>query len=67
MYCRLQVTGFVVFYRLNALETLGKLLPNLARIRGQEVLHNYALIIHDMNSLKEVSIAPKYIIKLGAY
>lgn len=51
-----EVTGFVVFYRVNGLESIGQLFPNLAVIRGKQVLYNYALIIYDMPDLKEVGL-----------
>ncbi|KAL0879046.1 hypothetical protein ABMA27_004011 [Loxostege sticticalis] len=51
-----EVTGYVAFYRVNGLESIGQLFPNLARIRGRNVLYNYGLIIFDMANLKEVGL-----------
>ncbi|KAL4715778.1 hypothetical protein ACJJTC_006357 [Scirpophaga incertulas] len=51
-----EVTGFVVFYRVNGLESIGQMFPNLSVIRGKQVLYNYALIIYDMPHLKEVGL-----------
>ncbi|CAG9788294.1 unnamed protein product [Diatraea saccharalis] len=51
-----EVSGYVVFYRVNGLESLGQLFPNLSIIRGKEVVYDYALIIFDMPDLKEVGL-----------
>lgn len=51
-----RVTGHVLLYRLKHLPSLGKLFPNLRLIRGLTLLMNYALIIHDLPSLREVCI-----------
>ncbi|XP_039757031.1 putative molluscan insulin-related peptide(s) receptor [Pararge aegeria] len=51
-----EVTGFMVVYRVFGLETLGNLFPNLARIRGNTVLYNYALVVYDMSGLREVGL-----------
>ncbi|XP_061376884.1 insulin-like growth factor 1 receptor isoform X1 [Danaus plexippus] len=49
-----EVTGFMVVYRVSGLESLGDLFPNLARIRGNTLLYNYALIVYDMPRLREI-------------
>ncbi|KAM3959728.1 insulin-like growth factor 1 receptor [Aphomia sociella] len=51
-----EVTGFVVFYAVMGLESLGQLFPNLTRIRGSQVITDYALIIYDMPDLKEIGL-----------
>ncbi|RVE46841.1 hypothetical protein evm_008486 [Chilo suppressalis] len=51
-----EVSGFVLFYRVNGLESIGQLFPNLAVIGGRHVLYNFALIIYDMPDLKEVGL-----------
>ncbi|VVC96552.1 unnamed protein product [Leptidea sinapis] len=53
---KLNVTGFVVVYRVAGLESLGQLFPNLMRIRGNTLMSNYALIIYDMPKLREVGL-----------
>lgn len=47
-----EVTGFVIFYRVNGLTNIGKLFPNLRYIRGNELLNDYALVIYEMMHLK---------------
>ncbi|XP_053608697.1 insulin-like peptide receptor isoform X2 [Plodia interpunctella] len=51
-----EVTGFVIFYRVKGLESLGQLFPNLARIRGDQVFNDFSLIVYDMEHLKEVGL-----------
>ncbi|XP_046968201.1 putative molluscan insulin-related peptide(s) receptor [Vanessa cardui] len=51
-----EVTGYMVVYRVAGLETLSNLLPNLARIRGNTLLYNYALIIYDIAHLREIGL-----------
>lgn len=49
-----EITEFLLFYRVRGLKSIGKLFPNLAVIRGLDLLMNYALIIYDMIHLQEV-------------
>ncbi|CAG4959491.1 unnamed protein product [Parnassius apollo] len=51
-----EITGFLVVYRVRGLESLGQLFPNLARIRGAQLLYNYALIVYDMPNLEEIGL-----------
>ncbi|XP_028041555.1 insulin-like receptor [Bombyx mandarina] len=51
-----EVTHFLLVYRVQGLQSLGILFPNLARIRGEVLLNNYALIIYDMPKLKEIGL-----------
>ncbi|XP_049875333.1 insulin-like growth factor 1 receptor isoform X2 [Pectinophora gossypiella] len=51
-----EVTGFVAFYRVSGLESVGQLFPNLRRIRGSQLINNYGLILHDMPNLREVGL-----------
>ncbi|XP_023942555.2 insulin-like growth factor 1 receptor isoform X2 [Bicyclus anynana] len=46
----------MVLYQVFGLETLGNLFPNLARIRGNSLLNNYALIVYDVSDLREVGL-----------
>lgn len=51
-----EITGYFVMYRVRGLDSIGQLLPNLSRIRGTELLNNYALIIYDMFNLTEIGL-----------
>lgn len=50
-----EITGFLLFYRIRGLKSIGKLFPNLSVIRGIELFKDYALVIYDMINLQEVS------------
>lgn len=49
-----EVTGYVVFFLVPGLKSIGAMFPNLKIIRGMEVLHNFAFIIYDLADLEEV-------------
>ncbi|CAH2041135.1 unnamed protein product, partial [Iphiclides podalirius] len=51
-----EITGFLVVYRVRGLQSLAQLFPNLARIRGAQLLYNYALIVYDIPNLKEIGL-----------
>lgn len=47
-----EVTGFVLLYRVNGLLTLSKLFPNLAVIRGDKLFNDNALVIYEMLNME---------------
>lgn len=47
-----EVTDYILFYRVNGLLTLRKLFPNLKVIRGNHLFDNHALIIYEMLNLQ---------------
>lgn len=47
-----EVTDYVMFYRVNGLLTIRKLFPNLKVIRGNHLFDNHALIIYEMLNLQ---------------
>lgn len=47
-----EVTGFVLLYRVNGLTTLRTLFPNLAVIRGDKLFNNNALVIYEMLNMQ---------------
>lgn len=49
-----EITGFLLFYRIRGLKSIGKLFPNLSVIRGIELFKDYAMVIYDMPNLHEV-------------
>lgn len=51
-----EVTHFVLLYRVEGLQSLGQLFPNLTLIRGRELFNNYALIIYELPQLLEVRL-----------
>ncbi|KAI5638911.1 receptor L domain-containing protein [Phthorimaea operculella] len=50
-----EVTGYVLLHRLAKLESFSQLFPNLVRIRGRQLINNYALVVNDVPDLKEVT------------
>lgn len=46
-----------MLYRVPGLLSLKKLFPNLSIIRGNELLMNYAFIMHEMLNFQEVRIS----------
>lgn len=53
-----EVTGYVMFYRVNGLLSLGQLFPNLTLIRGNELaLNKYALVVFELPQLLEVGVS----------
>nr|WOX59928.1 receptor tyrosine kinase InsR3A2 [Carcinus maenas] len=51
-----QVTGYVIIYRLSHVRTLRHLLPRLAVIRGRELFHGYSLVIFGNIFLQEANL-----------
>jgi insulin receptor len=47
-----EITDFLLLFRINGLKTLQKLFPNLAVIRGNSLFQNYALVIYEMVNLQ---------------
>lgn len=45
----------MVLFRVNGLKTLENMFPNLAVIRGEQLIKHYALIIYELMDLAEVS------------
>lgn len=49
-----EITGYLVMYRVYGLRTLENMFPNLAVIRGDELILHYAFMLFEMNELTEV-------------
>lgn len=49
-----EITGYLVMYRVYGLRTLEHMFPNLAVIRGDELILHYAFMLFEMNELAEV-------------
>lgn len=48
-----EVTEYVLLYRVNGLKTLRRMFPNLAVIRGEaDGFYGYALVVYEMLSLE---------------
>ncbi|KAK1131016.1 hypothetical protein K0M31_017319 [Melipona bicolor] len=51
-----EITGYLLFYRVKGLRSIGRLFPNLSVIRGHSLFINYALVVFEMMSLQEVGL-----------
>ncbi|XP_078480098.1 insulin-like growth factor 1 receptor isoform X1 [Lampetra fluviatilis] len=60
------ITEYLLLYRISGLETLRELFPNLAVIRGTRLFFNYALVVYEMLSLKEIGLPSLTNITRGA-
>ncbi|GFU87936.1 insulin-like peptide receptor [Trichonephila clavipes] len=51
-----EITGYLLLYRVQGLQSLSKLFPNLAVIRGDVLFHNYALVIYELRAILDVGL-----------
>ncbi|XP_012259845.2 insulin-like receptor [Athalia rosae] len=51
-----EITGYLLFYRVNGLKSLTNLFPNLEVIRGQTLITDYALMVYEMPNLQELGL-----------
>ncbi|XP_043280650.1 insulin-like receptor [Venturia canescens] len=52
----IEITGYLVLYRVNGLRSVGRLFPNLTVIRGHSLFINYALVAFEMMHLQEIGL-----------
>ncbi|XP_024137572.1 insulin-like growth factor 1a receptor isoform X2 [Oryzias melastigma] len=50
------ITDHLLLFRVAGLESLSTLFPNLSVIRGRNLFFNYALVIYEMTSLKDIGL-----------
>ncbi|XP_067089984.1 insulin-like growth factor 1a receptor [Osmerus mordax] len=50
------ITGYLLLFRVSGLDSLSTLFPNLNVIRGRTLFYNYALVIFEMTSLKDIGL-----------
>ncbi|XP_019935649.1 insulin-like growth factor 1 receptor [Paralichthys olivaceus] len=50
------ITDYLLLFRVSGLDSLSALFPNLAVIRGRNLFYNYALVIFEMTSLKDIGL-----------
>ncbi|XP_011648405.1 insulin-like peptide receptor isoform X2 [Pogonomyrmex barbatus] len=51
-----EITGYLILYRVSGLKSVGHLFPNLAVIRGNSLFINYALVAFEMMNLQEIGL-----------
>lgn len=54
-----------MLYRVFGLLSVRRLFPNLSIIRGNELLMNFALIMHEMMNITEVSFGIEALIRVN--
>ncbi|XP_077419172.1 insulin-like growth factor 1b receptor isoform X4 [Vanacampus margaritifer] len=50
------ITDYLLLFRVSGLDSLSTMFPNLAVIRGRNLFYNYALVIFEMTSLKDIGL-----------
>ncbi|KAM3877370.1 insulin-like growth factor 1b receptor [Diretmus argenteus] len=50
------ITDYLLLFRVSGLDSLSVLFPNLTVIRGRNLFYNYALVIFEMTSLKDIGL-----------
>jgi insulin-like growth factor 1 receptor len=50
------ITDYLLLFRVAGLDSLSTLFPNLSVIRGRNLFYNYALVIFEMTSLKDIGL-----------
>ncbi|KAM6961068.1 insulin-like growth factor 1a receptor [Aplochiton taeniatus] len=50
------ITDYLLLFRVSGLESLSTLFPNLSVIRGRNLFYNYAMVIFEMTSLKDIGL-----------
>ncbi|KAG7521570.1 insulin-like growth factor 1 receptor [Solea senegalensis] len=50
------ITDHLLLFRVSGLDSLSTLFPNLSVIRGRNLFYNYALVIYEMTSLKDIGL-----------
>ncbi|XP_013383193.1 insulin receptor isoform X2 [Lingula anatina] len=61
-----EVTDYVLLYRVNGMRTLRNIFPNLTVIRGKKLFFDYALVGYEMFGLEEVGLVSLTTITRGA-
>lgn len=51
-----EITGYLMLYRITGIRTLNKMFPNLAVIRGRDIFKDYSLIIYEIENLEEIGL-----------
>jgi hypothetical protein len=47
-----EITGYLLFYRVFGLRSIGQLFPNLAVIRGQQLLFDFSFVVYELMQLQ---------------
>ena len=61
-----EITGYLLLYRVSGLRTLRYLFPNLRVIRGNSLFFDYALVVYEMQDLQEIGLSKLVAIQKGS-
>lgn len=62
----IQVSQYLLFYRVSGLRSLGQLFPSLALVRGTVMFLDYAVVVYEMIHLQEIGLTSLTEITRGA-
>lgn len=52
-----EITGYLLFFRVSGLQTIGQIFPNLRVIRAEEIFYGFGLVIYEVDDLQSISLA----------
>lgn len=61
----IEITGYLMIYRISGIKNLYDLFPNLAVIRGRDIFKDYSLIIYEIEDLEEIGLINLQTIERG--
>lgn len=61
-----EITDYMLLYRAIGLQTLSKLFPNLAVIRGRNLISDFALAVFEMRDLQDLGLTNLTVIERGS-
>lgn len=61
----IEITGYLMLYRISGFTSLNKLFPNLTVIRGRDLFKDYSLIIYEMIDLTDIGLKNLVVIERG--
>ncbi|XP_064607698.1 insulin-like peptide receptor isoform X2 [Liolophura sinensis] len=61
-----EITDYLLLFRVQNLKTLRNLFPNLAVIRGQNLMYTYSLVAFEMPHLEEIGLVNLTLMERGA-
>lgn len=60
-----EITGYLMLYRISGIKSLYDVFPNLAVIRGRDIFKDYSLIIYEIFDLEEIGLINLQTIERG--
>ncbi|KAG5668610.1 hypothetical protein PVAND_016546 [Polypedilum vanderplanki] len=60
-----EVTGYVLLYRISGFTSLNQLFPNLAVIRGRDLFKDYSFVVYEMIQLEDIGLRNLMAIERG--